>query len=566
MTPAMNRTLKALGVIVRLHPLLTVICLAIPIFSIFMLRAAMTYDPFVKEVNPYRWAVYAQFPLILGYSVFVLLLGVVFNVRSRSSWLFHLPVSERAFLILPITSIFVYGGLLHLLIPLGDLTVGSGIVFFGAPILCFLVIKNSANMLMGILKSAGVAIFLLFLWATLLLKWSAHQELYSVDLSYTVVFALGCFIFEKRQRLLVLTPALVLLVLITFKIALIQTGSARNLLEALQNNAYIDSEKTRGEFKRLVLDPSTWDSLESYALPRYSRDRAQIMAGRLLSGEEQVAYFKGWVRNHETWKPRVLNGYWETRSGLMPQARVQGGVFGNGPVAPEDVKEPLREHLYVDWRDTSAHCSTLPFERSARFVSKLFESECGRNRLYFSEVWSEYLIGGSDDFEKAIDGYLLSSNQKISAAVRRSLSQGLLTGMVVPYEEREKLAVPFVKGTVTEQALMDLKKELRSRLIRVIEPLQGPREVYVDEVVRQTSSDDDDKATAVVQVCYQLASCESVMLTGRYDRWSFADTVRYWMNSPFQMERAAQNLHIRRVLLDERNWSEIQAVLAKIKG
>ncbi|MES2964013.1 MAG: hypothetical protein V4760_08985, partial [Bdellovibrionota bacterium] len=182
----MTRAFDSLKVVIRLHPYVFGVLFLIMAIGIITLRSVLIHDPYspIPDLYDDSQSSYPHVVMALGYSLFVLFLGVVFNVHDRSSWLFHLPISERTFLVVPFTLIFVYGAVLHQLVPLGDFSTGESMVFFGAPILGFLVIKNSRSILTGVLKSSVFAILLFFLWVTLLLKWSVRQELYQAEIFY----------------------------------------------------------------------------------------------------------------------------------------------------------------------------------------------------------------------------------------------------------------------------------------------------------------------------------------------------------------------------------------------
>ncbi|MES2963972.1 MAG: hypothetical protein V4760_08780 [Bdellovibrionota bacterium] len=561
----MTHTLRAFKVVLRLHPYLVVLLFAVLIAAVVGLRSAFIQDPFVREPGSLddSSTTIHHFVMAFGYSFFVLFLGVMFNVQARSSWLFHLPISERAFLFVPLASIGIYGAILCYLVPLGDFTAGANMVFFGAPILGFLVVKNASSILTGVFKSAAFAILLFFLWTTLFLRWSSRQELYQADLFYVGVFAVLCLLFEKRQRLLVLLPAAVLFAAIVVKLASIQSKPAENFLEAVRDLGYLETPKTRSEFKRLALDPSAWQSVELFAFSRFTKGRAKGHAVDLFDPSEQVIYFKNAETSYRTWKPRVVNERWILQRGVFPQPYVGYGDF-NAPIPAEYIKEPLFSYLYENWKDEPAFCASIPFETTPRFATKVFESECGPHRFYDREFWLAYLFGSSPEFERTADEYLLSSNQKVSTAVRRSRDFAFFYGWGYSYDDRQSLSEPYLKGTMTAEKLAETKTKIRDRVKDMLAPLNGPRDVFVNEVNRQVSFYVDDEETGAFLICQLVPACANPPDDESGERRTLLRHISNWLVNPLDIGLVARNRELRKNLLDEKNWPAIQAELERI--
>ncbi|MEK7357105.1 MAG: hypothetical protein AAB250_11695 [Bdellovibrionota bacterium] len=561
----MNRSfLMPLKVFVRLYwPLLTFLVL-IQAYSIFDLRSELIQDPFAQK-SEYDGVTttYAILEMIAAYSAFVLILGIFFNVRARASWLYRLPISERAFLFVPMALIFAYGAVLHRLIPWGPFTSGLNMVLFGAPFLSFLVIKNSRTILGGVFKSAALAGFLFFMWNTLFLEWSVRQELFRVDLFYIAVFAVLALVLERRQRALVLAAPLILLIGVGVKLMAIERSTPRSLIEATENASYVENEKTIGILKSLALDAGLWETLDAYSMPVFVRLRMQDYLVAAMSAEEQLRYFQNIERNENLWEPRAVNKSWALRPSLYPQPRVRAGQRALMPINDRNVKPLLVEYLYANWKDSRLFCAALPYERSVRFATKIFESNCGRSRLFFEKLWTDYREDRGDDFERTIDSYMLSSNPKTAEKIRSSLKFDFFLGFDLSTEVREKIGKPFSDRRVTADVLAQLKDVVRAERAKHLAPLRVPRDQFLRIVEADTSPFKPSVSAGVYLVRESLGSYIYDIEKIHERRWSLAEAFGYWLQNPLNIEYPLYNGHLRRYLSDEANWPRIQEFLLR---
>ena len=551
--------------LVRQHGILIASLWLAQIASVYALRAILIQNPFTEATHASDSRAFPILVMTFSYAFFVLFIGLVFNTQSRTSWLYHLPLPESLFVSLPCALIFIYGAGLWLTVPWGRFTAGIEIVLFGAPLLSFLILKNSRHLTTGIAKAGLFACAIFFLWNTVFLGWSVTEELWRVDAFYLAVFAGLAWLFERRQKRLVLIAPAILAGILIFKIARAETRPPSTFSDAVSDLAFIDSLKTRSEFRKLAIDPAAWASVDSYSLPLFIREQAQREAGVVLTPDEQLTYFKNIDANNETWKAKVLNQVWMDRSGVFPQPSFFDGVASLEPISFLITKPPLRDFLYANWKDTQQFCLALPFEKSARFVKHVFESECGGRRLFNQDVWSAYSLSAPGEFENAVDGYLLAGNSHIASNVRRALQFILFDTYKLPKLSREKYSRAVSQQGLSPELLHSLKKDLRLNFENLLAPLQGSAEHFRQTVEKQTSMmPSDDAAVYALFSKVNGTSLLNSIAIAESERTSFA-RVRYFFLSPTNIVVGRYRYWMRKILLDGANWPRIKETLAEAR-
>jgi hypothetical protein len=560
---------SVLKTLLRLHWFIIAILFMAQILSVFALRTILFVAPFSKTgyVSDSAYSE-AMLCMAFSYAFFILFLGLMFNTRSRSGWLHQLPVSGHAFVLLPFVAILTYASLLFYFVPWGIFTSGIGMVLFGVPLLCFLIIKNCRNLITGVIKSGAFAIVLYALWLTVLLEWGARAELWHVDALYLCAFAALCLLFEAKQRMLVLLAPAVLLLSLSVKLATVEFQTPSTFARAVYDLSFLDSEKTRSEFKRLALDPKAWTTLDSYSLPSFIRAKAQLHSATLLSPNEQLLYFKHIEANDDRWEPQQLSYAWKSRPSAFPKpVLIFAGSGSNEPIGFLITQKPLTDYLYANWKDTDLYCSTLPFERSVRFVQRLFESDCGFPRLLRDELWATYSLDRPGAFESSIDHYLVNRSANLAPNIRRYLQSGAPFDIYnLERTVKNKYQRSIIQNTLSDKDLSALKNDLRLVRHEFLKGEHGSKEEFKTAVLEATSPFPKGDGGALLLFNLVTGSANVYQTKRNLERRDPFLMLQYFWLGAGDINVGFTCYWIRQVLLDDANWPQIQTILADAKG
>jgi|GEM_PF-6024319 len=564
-----NSISKVVAALLRLHGLALILLLAVQFFCLWVLRSQYNMDPFIHADHQPQ-DLWPFLGLIFGYSFFILALGILFNTRSRTSWLFQLPVHESAFTIIPIGAIGLLGSTFSFLAPWGDFRAGLEMLLFGAPFLCFLIIRSDSSLSSGVVKAGGFAILLFFFWQGLLVEWSVRQEGWQVEFFYLILFAVLCFVIDQRSRGTAGSAIVLLFCVLVGKLAFVARSLPESFKESVLHRAYLKSDKTAREFRRLVMDPESWSSVEAFDFNRFINGRAHLFATELLNGDEQIQFFINIHTNWKLWNEKVMNNNWLSRTGLFHQPR---NVFGSDrfPLNSYVADPKLVEYLYANWRDDKPFCDALPIERSSRFVGKLFSSNCPNILSLRHEIWTTYSLSNPTEYEAAIDEWLTEKYSSMHPAMKQRLPQNLF---YLDYLEaldrssRIEMERALNLGALTRAQLKDFKEKIITQRKRLLSVFPTEREEFIKSVwqrswYRNEESVLDSRSVVLAHILGDSAISE--MYRRELQSWSPIDAIRFWLLYPKNQLIGMQRFEIYRLLSDERFWPEIQRIISEVQ-